>query len=61
MDNSGRPNETYMIDGEPYSRDDLMYMIRENIEEWDIWYQNLSPMGKWTVNQMLKGEDARAG
>ena len=61
MDNAGRLNETEIIDGEPYSRDDLMAMIRDDIEEWDIWYKNLSPMGQWTVNQMLKGEDARAG
>ena len=61
MDNSGRPNETEMIDGEPYSVDELKYMIAENIEEWEIWYLNLSEIGQWTVNQMLKGEDARAG
>ena len=60
MDNAGRPNETDMIDGEPYSVDELRYLAA-NDPDWDIWYQSLSEIGQWTVNQMLKGEDARAG
>ena len=60
MDSSGELIETEMIDGEPYSVDELRYMAA-NDPNWDIWYENLSEIGKWTVNQMLKGKDARAG
>lgn len=31
MDNAGRPNETDMIDGEPYSVDDLRYLAANDI------------------------------
>ena len=56
MDNAGRPNETDMIDGEPYSLWDLEDMEIHDPDFW-IWYENLSPMGKTTVSRMLWGED----
>ena len=56
MDNAGRPNETEMIDGEPYSLDDIRYYF-EHDPEFDIWWNNLSPIGQTTVNRMLWGQD----
>jgi len=56
MDNSGEMIETEMIDGEPYSVDELEDMELHDPEFW-IWYHNLSPMGQTTVSRMLWGLD----
>jgi len=58
MDNAGRPTETAMIGGEPYSVEDLLEMQTDEIE-WDIWYLNLSGEDQFRVNQMLAGKDWR--
>lgn len=61
MDNAGRPNETDMIDGEPYSVDDLKYYFIHDPEWWTFCYQNMSDMDKIMVckilDKMLKGQD----
>ena len=55
MDNSGRPLETAMIDGEPYSVDELLNGINTD-PEWWIWYKALSEEGKDKVDEMLEGK-----
>jgi len=55
VDNSGEPLETQMIDGEPYSVEDLEYM-RHCDPDFYIWYEALSPEGKHTVDAMLEGK-----
>jgi|GEM_PF-4463802 len=55
MDNSGRPLETEMIDGESYSVDELLHGL-ETDNEWWIWYIGLSPEGRSTVDMMLEGK-----
>jgi len=58
MDNSGRPNETEMIDGEPYSVDELRYAF-ETDPDFMIWWNDLSPIGQMIANRMLWGQDPR--
>lgn len=58
MDNAGRPNETEMIDGEPYSVDDLRHAYDKD-PDFMVWYRNLSIMGQTTVNRMLWGQDSQ--
>ena len=55
MDNSGRPLETEMIDGEPYSVDELIHRARTD-PEWWRWYWALSSEDKDTVDAMLEGK-----
>ena len=52
MDNSGRPLETEMIDGEPYSVDELINKYL-NDSDFDIWFEGLSPEGQDTVDAMI--------
>jgi len=52
VDNSGRPNETEMIDGEPYSLDELKYK-RNNDSDWDCWFDNLSKYDQYLVLRLV--------